>query len=194
MERFCDAEATEFGVDYLADADFEADVRALRSAGAEVIIAMPHWGTEYERQPDADVRRIAKEMVAAGVDVILGSHPHMVQPLEWLTVEAADGERTALVAWSLGNFIDNMKVRYTDSGIVLDFTLRERGDGTFEIVDVGYVPVYCWKQSDDIQTLCSGEYMNERPDGMDSSTYARMKESRTELIELIGEDFAVLDN
>ena len=193
MERFCDAEATEFGVDYLSDADFEADVEALKAAGAEVIIAMPHWGTEYERRPDADVRRTAEKMVAAGIDVILGSHPHMVQPIEWLTVETETGERTALVAWSLGNFIDNMKVQYTDSGIILDFTIAERADGSFEVENVGYVPVYCWKQDDDIQTLCSGEYQDERPEGMDKSTYSRMLESRRELAELIGDGFELLD-
>lgn len=194
MEGFSDAKATQYGVSYLADADFEADVQALKDAGADVIIAMPHWGTEYKRQPDADVRRTAEKMAAAGVDVIIGSHPHMVQPIEWLTVETETGEHTALVAWSLGNFIDNMKIQYTDSGIILDFTIVEAADGGFDIVDVGYVPVYCWRQDENIQTLCSGEYLEERPTGMSDATYDRMKASRLELIELIGDDFILLEN
>ena len=103
-------------------------------------------------------------------------------------------DRSVLVAWSLGNFIDNMKVRYTDSGIILDFTLIERPDGTFAVQNVGYVPVYCWKQTDNIRTLCSGEYIDERPEGMDSATYDRMLESRRELIDLIGDGFALLEN
>ena len=194
METFSDADATLYGVSYLYDADFDADVKALRAAGADVIIAMPHWGTEYMRQPDAEVRRTAEKMVAAGVDVILGSHPHMVQPIEWLTVETDEGEHTALVAWSLGNFIDNMKIQYTDSGIILDFTIVEAADGGFDIVNVGYVPVYCWRQDTNIQTLCAGEYLDERPEGMSDATYDRMKTSYRELTELIGDGFMLLEN
>lgn len=192
MEVHCDPRAIEFGVDYLADADFEKDVAALRAAGAEVVICMPHWGTEYQRAPDPGVRTTAKRMIAAGVDIILGSHPHMVQPLEFVTVDTESGERTALVAWSLGNFVDNMKLQYTDSGIILDFTLAENADGTFDIVNVGYVPIYCWRQEDLIQALCSGEYLEKRPEGMNDETYARMKASHRELTELIGDAFEVL--
>ncbi|MGI6240097.1 MAG: CapA family protein, partial [Christensenellales bacterium] len=107
MERFCDPEAKEYGINYLYDADYAADVRALEDAGAEIVICLPHWGTEYLRKPDAIVRETAREMIAAGVDVILGSHPHMVQPIEFVTVETDAGARRALVAWSLGNFISN---------------------------------------------------------------------------------------
>ena len=192
MEAHCDANATLFGVDYLAKADFEADVAALREAGAQCVIALPHWGTEYKRQPDADVRRTAERMIAAGVDVILGSHPHMVQPIENVTVQTDDGEKTALVAWSMGNFIDNMKLQYTDSGIIVDFTVAETPDGV-EILDVGYVPVYCWRGDDQIRALPSGMYLETAPEGMSDSTHKRLKASYDELTALIGDDFRILD-
>lgn len=192
MEAFCDPRATLFGVKYLKDADFEADVQKLRDAGAEVIIAMPHWGTEYVREPDLYVRNYADKMIAAGVDVILGSHPHMVQPIEWVTVQTDEGERTALVVWSMGNFVDNMKVQYTDSGIIVDFTIVEDGEGGFDIVNVGYVPVYCWRQETVNQVICSGEYLEERPEGMTDATYSRMLASHKELTVLIGDDFELL--
>ena len=192
MEIHSNAAATEFGVDYLANADFEADVQALEDLGAEIIIAMPHWGTEYNRKPDADVRRTAEKMTAAGIDVILGSHPHMVQPIEWLTVEKDGDTYTSLVAWSLGNFVSNMLIQYTDSGIILDFTVSENPDGTLYITDVGYIPVYCWKQDDRIQALCSGEFLENKPENMSDSTYSRLKASHKELTDLIGEDFKLL--
>ena len=179
----------------LAKANIEADVQAVKEAGAEVVIAIPHWGTEYQRSPDPDVRKYAARMIAAGVDVIIGGHPHMVQPIEWLTVDSEDGSsRTGLVAWSLGNFVDNMSMRYTDAGIILDFSIVDRGDGTFGVTDVGYVPVYCWRQNSVTQTLCSGDYLDQRPEGMSDSTYARMKESRREIVSLIGDEFKVLDH
>jgi len=192
MEAFCDPKATQYGVDYLKDADFKADVQALRDAGADVVIALPHWGTEYVRQPDAYVRTYAERMTAAGVDVILGSHPHMVQPIEWLTVETDEGERTALVVWSMGNFIDNMKVQYTDSGIIVDFTIIENPEGGYDIVNVGYVPVFCWRQDTVNQALCSGQYLVERPEGMSDTVYSRMLTAHSEVVDLIGDEFELL--
>lgn len=188
MERWCDPDAGIYGLRYLYAADFSGDVRAAREAGAEYIIAMPHWGTEYMRAPDEIVRETAKEMISAGVDMILGSHPHMVQPVEYVTV----GERTALVAWSLGNFISNMKIQYTDSGIILDFTLTRDADGTIALSDVGYVPIYCWKQDSTIRAIPSGMYLEQKPTGMSDSTYARMKASYKELVTLMGDAFPAL--
>jgi poly-gamma-glutamate synthesis protein (capsule biosynthesis protein) len=192
MEKWCDPEAMIYGLRYLYTADFAMDVQAARDAGAEFIIAMPHWGTEYMRYPDQIVRDTAKEMIAAGVDLILGSHPHMVQPIEYVTVSTDAGERTGLVAWSLGNFVDDMKIQYTDSGIILDFTLTRQNDGTISLTDVGYVPIYCWKHDSMIRALPSGEYLEEKPEGMSDSTWSRMKASYDELLRLIGDDFAVL--
>ncbi len=193
MEKFCDPDAALYGLRYLYTADFAADVQAARDAGAEFIIAMPHWGTEYKRYPDQIVRDTARQMIAAGVDLIIGSHPHMVQPIEYLTVQTDAGERTGLVAWSLGNFIDDMKTRYTDSGIILDFTLTRLADGTIALSDVGYVPVYCWRQDSMIRAIPSGEYLEERPEGMNDATYSRMKASYGELVKLIGDDFPALE-
>ena len=193
MERFCKTDPKEYGIGYLDSKRFEADVKRARDAGAEVVIAMPHWGQEYKRRPEANTVALAKKLVAAGVDVVLGSHPHMVQPVEYVTAETPDGgTRTGLVAYSLGNFISNMVMQYTDSGIILDFTLREKQDGGFEVVDVGAVPVFCWRRGNMIQAVPSLKYYDQRPEGMDSGRYARMKASFRELRDLLGDGVKML--
>lgn len=189
MEGYCDPAAAEYGVKYLYEANYAADCAILKSAGAEFIIALPHWGNEYLRQPEIPMREEADEMIAAGVDAILGSHPHMVQPIEWVT----SGGRTGLVAWSMGNFISDMKVQYTDSGIIVDFTLVENPDGGFDIVNVGYVPLFCWRQERMTQTLPIEIYYDNRPDGMSDTRYSRLRACRRELIELIGDEFTLLE-
>ena len=100
--------------------------------------------------------------------------------------------RTGLVAYSLGNFISNMKIQYTDSGIILDFTIRETQEGGFTVDNVGCVPVFCWRQDDMIQSLSSLKYYDERPEGMSDARYSRMRESYTELRQLIGEEIEML--
>ena len=193
MEDWCNRAVKEYGVNYLRKADFDAEVRRLREAGAEAVIAMPHWGEEYRRKPEANTVALAKKMIAAGVDVVLGSHPHMVQPVRYVEAETADGGvRTGLVAYSLGNFISNMSKQYTDSGIILEFTLQERQDGGFEAVDVGVVPVFCWRRPDMIQTVSSLKYLETPPEGMDSNAWSRLKASYRELRELIDGDIPML--
>ena len=193
MEDWCNSAVKEYGVNYLRKADIPAEVAALRQAGADVVIAIPHWGVEYERHPQSYIVNKGRKMIAAGVDVVLGSHPHMVQPVEFVEVATESGQtRRGLVAWSLGNFIDNMTKRYTDSGILLEFTVQERQDGSFGIENVGVVPIYCWKRDDSIQAISSLKYLDEPPEGMSSGTWQRMQDSYQELERLLGEDVKML--
>lgn len=184
--------ARQYGVNYLGDADFVEDVRRLREAGAEVVIAMPHWGVEYRREPTEAMRKAAEKLVAAGVDVVLGSHSHMVQPVISLSAVTDSGEpREGLVAYSLGNFISNQGKRYTDSGILLDFTLRERETGGFDVTDVKVMPTYCWRREGLIQTLPALDWYDAPPPGMTDDLWQRLRESVDDLRELIG-DFPMI--
>ena len=192
MEYYCDSAAAKYGISYIKNADFKADVDALRDAGAEFVIVLPHWGTEYQRRPDSYVRAWAQKMADAGADMILGSHPHMVQPLEWLTANVDGVEKQVLIAWSMGNFISNMKIQYSDSGIIVQFTLTRSEDG-IHVCDVGYVPIYCWKSENNIQALCSALWLDEKPEGMGSGVHSRLKASYEELVSLIGTDFKVIE-
>ena len=178
--------AREYGVKYLKDADFDADVRKLRDAGAEVIFALPHWGAEYTQHPIQSVETIAQKLVAAGVDVVIGSHPHMVQPVVWVEAETESGEaRRGLVAYSMGNFISNMSKRHTDYGILLDFSLKERETGGFDVTDVKVMPTFCWRQPDVIQTLPALDYYDAPPEGMGDDRWQRLREAVDSLRKLI---------
>ena len=190
MEFSSDAAAKEYGVPYLADADFEGDVQKLREAGAEIVIAFPHWGVEYARTPHDSQILYARRMANAGVDVILGSHPHVLQKVDWLD---ADGRRV-LVAYSLGNFVSSQNHHgYTDTGMILEFTATEQADGSFEISNVGYIPTYCWKHDDLIQVVPSAEYLDERPEGMSDSAFERMRTSYQQTRNLIDPEIPVIE-
>jgi len=195
MENYCDEAAKEYGVPYLYKADIESDVRKLREAGAEVVIALPHWGTENTHIPDSDQEKYAKRLAAAGVDIILGSHSHMVEPMMIVEGTGADGKpRQVFCIYSMGNFISGMTLARTDNGIILDFTIVEQDDGTFRVEDVGYVPVYVWKHAGKYTVLPILKYTGEnRPDAMTDDQYDRMVESYYELTGVLGTDeFKVL--
>lgn len=73
---------------------------------ADVVIVCPHWGTEYATAPSSYQKAFALQMTEAGADVIIGTHPHVVQPVEW--IEADNGNR-ALCYYSLGNYLSTQK-------------------------------------------------------------------------------------
>ena len=193
MEGYCDAAATEFGVPYLFRSDFSADIARLRRAGAEVVIVFPHWGEEYGRQPDATERQYAQKLAEAGADIILASHPHVLQKTDTLTVTDGDGsERSVFVAYSLGNFVATQERPYTDTGVILDFTVQEQSDGTFIVTDAGCIPTYCWRHDGTLAVVPSSQYLDQRPEGMSDSAYKRMRASYDETLQLFGDTLTVL--
>ena len=86
-----------------------ARIRA-RAAEADAVLVSVHWGFEEQHAPSPRQWAVAQALVAAGADLVLGHHPHVLQPLAW--VEA--GGRKGLVAFSLGNFISNQNRHYRD--------------------------------------------------------------------------------
>ena len=191
MEAYADEAAREYGVPYLAEADFKADVKKLREAGAQIVIIMPHWGAEYVREPGYGQVMYAKKMAQAGADVILGSHPHVIQKIEWLTVQNEDGsEHRTLCAYSLGNFISTQDHHgYTDTGMLLQFEINEQADGSLRVENVGYVPTYCWKHDGTMQVVPALKYQTERAEGMGKSAHSRLKTTIKETRAVIPDEF-----
>ena len=103
---------------------------SVRDLDADVVIAMPHWGTQYTNRPERSQRRIARALADAGVDVVVGGHPHWVQGWESI------GDTT--VVHSLGNFIFDMDfMRETNEGIYVEIV--SRGGRVVAIKPVPYV-------------------------------------------------------
>lgn len=121
-------------VDYIDRELMRRDVLAARKAGAEFIFACLHWGVEYEKLPHSSQKSTANYLFGLGVDAIIGSHPHVIQPIEY-----SDGK---LLVYSLGNFISDMRTTDTRGGAMVKVKLRRLADGTIEIADASYRLVF----------------------------------------------------
>lgn len=100
------------------------DAVAAARAAADLVLVLPHWGQEYAGAPSARQRAWAAELVAAGADLVVGAHPHVLQPAEPLSAGGRDG----FVAYSLGNFIfDAPDDPAISSGAVLRALADEEG-------------------------------------------------------------------
>jgi len=116
------------------------DIKRARHASPDFIIAIMHWGIEYENPENAEQRELAKFLAWRGVNLIIGGHPHVVQPFDKIYVPYND---SVPVIYSLGNFVSNQRDRYTNGGIVFEVDLKK--DGKTEITDYGYMPFWVYK-------------------------------------------------
>jgi len=124
-------------------------VEKVRAAAEQVdaLVVVPHWGNEDQETPREDDRKLAKAMLEAGAAVIVGSHPHVLQPVEAVT---RDDGTVGLVAFSLGNLVSNQGERdaaaATRDGMLLRFELV-RADGAVRVENVSVVPVFTANRS-----------------------------------------------
>jgi poly-gamma-glutamate capsule biosynthesis protein CapA/YwtB (metallophosphatase superfamily) len=112
-----------------------AEIKAAHDSAVDLTIVFIHWGEEYQRLPNAFQKDIANFLFTNGADIIIGSHPHVLQPMEWHQSDSVSKEK--LVVWSLGNFVSNQRKRYTDGGTLFSITLQKES-GKTSIKDAGY--------------------------------------------------------
>jgi poly-gamma-glutamate synthesis protein (capsule biosynthesis protein) len=138
----------------------KAAVKALR-AQADAVVVSVHWGDEYHHQPTKRHRQIAEALVAAGADLVLGHHPHVLQPMELVEAEGRKG----VVAFSLGNFISNQDRMWRadlfpvaagdnrdGAALLATFSKCRMPDGSVKVIlgDVRYEPLWVennWREA-----------------------------------------------
>lgn len=108
---------------------------------ADVVIVCPHWGTEYTAVPSGYQEIFALQMTAAGADVIIGTHPHVVQPVTW--IESENGNR-ALCYYSLGNYVSTQKNPQSMLEGLAWVTFHVTQDGvSISEENTGIIPLVC---------------------------------------------------
>ena len=119
----------------------------MKQNGAEFIVFYMHWGNEYRTSPNTWQKTIAQKLSNLGVDIIIGSHPHVVQPVELIYSE--DGQNTTVCLYSSGNAISNQRQElmdscpsgHTEDGTIFSYTLRKYGD-ELTLTDVDIIPTW----------------------------------------------------
>lgn len=121
----------------------KASVDAAKRLGADVIVAMLHWGSEYETEISKSQKDVADFLIQEGVDVILGSHSHVVGPMERKTVTVDGAQKEVFIAYSLGNFFSAMTTENTQESCVLNLEfLMDAETGEISLGEIDYLPVY----------------------------------------------------
>ena len=202
LEEKVDAAATEYGVNLIKKSNAVNDIKALKDAGAEVVIAYVSWGEMMERETTETQQKIAKALVSAGADVIIGYNPHVIQPASWIEMTDSAGNVTqrTLCLGATGNFLSDSREKYSDSGVVFEFTIQEKEDFSgLEITSPTYIPTYVWRIENedgtyDYRTLAVGQWLETAPEGMNYAQASRLKEVWAEAQSIMGQDVASVAN
>lgn len=139
--------------------EMENQIAAMKSSGAEIIVLLIHWGYELS-SPESDIQvQIAQKMCDLGVDIIIGSHPHVIQGMDLLT-STTDSTHQTVCMYSVGNFLSNQRADnislttgHSEDGVLFNFTFGRDSTGDVYIKDIGLT--YTWvlvQGSDDAKT------------------------------------------
>lgn len=125
------------------------DITKARQAGVDFVTVILHFGLEYQRQPSAEQKALVKQLVNAGADIILGSHPHVVQPYQIIEKTGkSEKPKKAVVIYSMGNFISNQREKYRDLGVIFKVkVLKKFPDETTEIKEIKAIPTWVHRYS-----------------------------------------------
>ena len=164
----------------------------------DLICVSMHWGVEYQTKQNAEQERLANLLFENGVDIILGSHPHVLQPMEKRIVTLEDGTpKNCFVIYSLGNFMSGQNKENTRNSVILNIQITKNGKTEKTTLDkVEYIPIYMYKSATGTtkryKVLDIEKSILNYENGIDTSigqaTYTTLKNELTKIRKTMGEN------
>ncbi len=153
-----------YALNMMSRSKVERDVRKAKKK-ADFVVVLPHWGTEYRTMPDSYQQSWTKTLAGLGVDLVIGTHPHVIQPVRW--VRGKKGHRM-LVFYSLGNYVNSYSGVKTGAfrqycGGMAKITLSRRGKGRVKVQEAKMVPLIThWDDNGRITTYKLKQYSDKK--------------------------------
>ena len=140
-----------------------------------------HWGIEYERKENKEQENVARFCLAHGVKIVIGSHPHVLQPVEWVDYTLTNDTlpKQGLVVYSLGNFVSNQHDRYKDGAMIFTCNLKKNNfTGEITVDSLAYIPTWVYIKHDSARKQY---YILPAANFENDTTFITSPEDRTQL-------------
>lgn len=143
-------EELSYMVNRIDENRIKEDIDRAKNLEADMVVVFIHWGNEYQKEPSDHQLELGNKMVEWGANIILGSHPHVVQKSEIINYKGKDN----FIIYSMGNFIsnqrrENMDNKYTEDGIMVKIQLEKNfSKGETNIIDITYIPTWVRRYKD----------------------------------------------
>lgn len=182
----------------LIDKDFiKKQINQAKEQNVDMIVACMHWGTEYRITANSEQKDLANFLFENGVDVILGNHPHVLEPMEKKTITLQDGTtKDVFVVYALGNFTADQRDEITRDSAILNLTITKNSDGKISIDKVNYVPIYMYKNTNvsthkfkilDIEKTIK-DYEEGKNTSINSTVYNNLKKQLEKIKSILGDE------
>ena len=187
----------EFCVNLIDKDLIKKDLKSAKSQNVDMIVACMHWGTEYRTTANEEQEELADFLFQNGVDIILGNHPHVLEPMEKRTVTLEDGTtKDGFVIYACGNFICDQNAENTRNSIILNLTITKHSDEKITIDKADYVPIYMYKGSSSklkrMKVLDIEQSISNYENGIDTSigqaTYNDLKNQLKKIQKIVGKE------
>lgn len=188
-------------VNLIAESSATADIKAVKEAGAEVVIAIVNWGEKFSHTPNKTQVKVAEVLSACGADVILGYNPQAVQPVMWMDATVGGEAHRTLCLGAPGTLLSNQRNPGTDCGVIFEFTLQEQEDGSIAVEAPQYIPTYALRYKDSnglyqYRAVATGRYTGEAeaelPEGMSATDVQYMQKLEAAIQSVMGADTAAM--
>lgn len=181
----------------LIDKDFiKKQINQAKEKDVDMIVACMHWGTEYRTTANSEQKNLANFLFENGVDIILGNHPHVLEPMEKKTITLQDGTaKDVFVVYALGNFTADQRDEITRDSAILNLTITKNSDGKISIDKVNYVPIYMYKNTNvsthkfkilDIEKTIK-DYEEGKNTSINSTVYNNLKKQLEKIKSILGD-------
>jgi len=172
--------------------EMEQNLAQMKAQGAEATVIFIHWGNEYQLTQNQSQTAIAQKLCDLGVDVIIGGHPHVVQPVELLT-STTDADHKTVCLYSMGNAVSNQRQGYlssittahTEDGMLFSVTFAKYSDGTVVLQSAELLPT--WVNGNyTILPLDSNQETWQTRFGVSDWELTKMRDSHTRTMDIVG--------
>lgn len=172
-------------------------IKLAKEQNPDLICVSMHWGVEYQLKQNQEQEKLKDLLFNNGVDIILGSHPHVLQPMKNETITLYDGStKDCFVIYSLGNFMSGQTKENTRSSVILNIDITKSGEtGKTKLNKVEYIPIYMYKSPtarvhkykilDIEKTLSNFESGIDKTIGQ--TTYTNLKNELNKIRKTVGE-------
>jgi len=135
----------DFIINLIDEEKIKQDISRAREKNVDIVLVHLHYGPEYNREPDDCQKEIVQMIIQTGADIIIGGHPHVIQPTEFFKTNNSKLD-SGFVAYSMGNFISNQRWRYSDTGMILKIEISKNilNDSIY-ISRINYLPTWVFK-------------------------------------------------
>ena len=174
-------------------------IKLAKEQDVDVICVNMHWGTEYRLTQTSSQEDLADFLFENGVDIILGSHPHVLEPMEKRTITLEDGtQKDGFVIYSLGNFVSGQIYANTKSTVILDIKITKDNEEKISIDSINYTPMYLYDKGAnsksrtrytliDIEKSISS-YENGEDSSISKSLYNTLKDELATIKKTVGKE------